>query len=179
MAYKYCQHVRENGLYCCSGAVKGRAYCYFHLRTRARRLAMAKAQAKNQQWRLQISPLEDMHAVQSAVMQVLEAVNNEAVDPQRARLMLQGLQQAASNLRSPQAWTRSRFELSEFEESRVDSYPGLEAEFDLPKRIDLDAAPEAVFPPSRAEQTLDSTPTKKRPASVKKTPEPEELAEVG
>jgi hypothetical protein len=179
MAYKYCQHVRENGLYCCSGAVKGRAYCYFHLRTRARRLAMAKAQARNQQWRLQISPLEDMHAVQSAVMQVLEAVNNEAVDPQRARLMLQGLQQAASNLRSPQAWTRSRFELSEFEESRVDSYPGLEAEFDLPKRIDLDAAPEAVFPPSRAEQTSDSTPAKKRPASVKKTSEAEELAEVG
>jgi hypothetical protein len=179
MAFKYCQHVRENGLYCCSGAVKGRAYCYFHLRTRARRLAMAKAQAQNQQWRLQLPPLEDMHAVQSAVMQVLEAVNQEAVDPQRARLMLQGLQQAASNLRSPQAWTRSRFELSEFEESHVDSYPGLEAEFDLPKRVDLDAAPEAVFPPSRAEQASDSAPAKKRPASVKKAPEPEDLAEVG
>ena len=89
MAFKYCQHVRENGLYCGSGAVKGRAYCYFHLRTRARRLAMAKAQAENQQWRLQMPPLEDMHAVQSAVMQVLDAVNQEAVDPQRARLMLQ------------------------------------------------------------------------------------------
>src|SRR5580698_5963766 len=179
MPYKYCQHVRENGLYCGSGAVKGRAYCYFHLRTRARRLAMAKAQAQNQQWRLQMPPLEDMHAVQSAVMQVLDAVNQEAVDPQRARLLLQGLQQAASNLRSPQAWNRSRFELSEFEESHVDSYPGLEAEFDLPKRVDLDAAPEAVFPPSRAE-IAETTAAKKPPAGVKKLKEAEEnLVEAG
>jgi hypothetical protein len=179
MAYKYCQHVRENGLYCCSAAVKGRAYCYFHLRTRAQRLRMAKAQADDERCRLKLPPLEDMHAVQSALMQVLDALDGQAIEPQRARLMLAGLRQAASNLRSPQAWTRSRFELSEFEDTHVDSYPGLEEEFGLPKRVDLDGEPEAVFPPSRAE-VAESMPAKKPPAGVKKVVErEEEIVEAG
>jgi hypothetical protein len=77
------------------------------------------------------------------------------------------------------AWTRSRFELSEFEDRHVDSYPGLEEEFGLPKRVDLDAEPDEVFPLSPAE-VRESTPAKKAPASVKKVNEAEEdLVEAG
>ncbi|HUI83008.1 MAG TPA: hypothetical protein VL240_02225 [Candidatus Binatia bacterium] len=149
MAFKYCQHVKENGTFCSSGALKGRKYCYFHSRLRARRLAMAQAQSQRKPWRLELPPLEDMHAVQMAIIQVVEALAARAVDERRAGLMLYGLQQAASNIRAVHAWLMpSRFELDPDDELRAASYPGLEAEFGLPEKVDLDAAPEEVFPPA-------------------------------
>ena len=148
MAYKYCQHIRENGTFCASGAVKGRAYCYFHLRVRARRLAMAQAQSQEKPWRLELPPLEDMHAVQVALMQVAEGVAQDAIDPHRAGLLLYALQQAASNLRATTGWLMgSPFEVSFDKEGAVVAYPGLESEFGLPPRIDLDARPRELFPP--------------------------------
>lgn len=146
MAYRYCQHVRENGSFCASGAVKGRDYCYFHLRARARRLAMAQAQSQERPWRPELPPLEDMHAVQVALMQVIDALAADAIDPRRAGLMLYALQQAASNI-SNAAWLLpSRFEISSEKKGAVVDYPGLESEFGLPKRIDLDAPPQELFP---------------------------------
>ena len=149
MPYKYCQHVRENGTYCASGAVKGRAFCYFHLRTRARRLAMAQAESQEKTWRMELPPLEDMHAVQVALMQVTDALAADTIDPRRAGLLLYALQQAASNLSNTAAWIMSHpFALRpDDEEATVGDYPGLESEFGLPARIDLDAPPQELFPP--------------------------------
>ena len=148
MPYKYCQHVRENGTFCASGAVKGRAYCYFHLRVRARRLALAQAQSQEQTWRMELPPLEDMHSVQVGLMQVADALAADAIDPRRAGLMLYALQQAATNLSNTTAWLMSsRFALRPDEEATVVEYPGLESEFGLPPRIDLDAPPHELFPP--------------------------------
>jgi len=148
MPFKYCQHVRENGTLCGSGALKGRAYCYFHLRTRARRLALAKANSQEQAWRPDLPPLEDMHAVQVGLMQVIDGLAADALDPHRGALMLYGLQQAATNLRGVQTWLFSRpFELSPEKEGAVVEYPGLEAEFGLPQRINLDAPADQLFPP--------------------------------
>jgi len=150
MAYKYCQHVRENGTFCASGAVKGRAYCYFHLRTRARRLAMAQAESQEKPWRPELPPLEDMHAVQVALMQVADGLAQNAVDPRRAGLLLYALQQAAANLRATTGWLMgSPFQVSFEKEGAVAEYPGLESEFGLPPRIDLDAPPHECFPPPR------------------------------
>jgi len=148
MPYKYCQHVRENGTYCASGAVKGRAFCYFHLRTRARRLAMAQAESQEKTWRMELPPLEDMHAVQVALMQVTDALAADTIDPRRAGLLLYALQQAASNLSNTAAWIMSHpFALRPDEDDTVGEYPGLESEFGLPPRIDLDAPPHELFPP--------------------------------
>jgi len=148
MPYKYCQHVRENGTFCASGAVKGRAYCYFHLRVRARRLALAQAQSQEQTWRMDLPPLEDMHSVQVGLMQVADALAADAIEPRRAGLMLYALQQAATNLSNTTAWLMSsRFALREDEAGRVINYPGLESEFGLPPRIELDAPPRELFPP--------------------------------
>jgi hypothetical protein len=147
MAYKYCQHVRENGTFCASGAVKGRAFCYFHLRTRARRLAMAQAQSQEKPWRPELPPLEDMHSVQVALMQVTDALAADAIDPRRAGLMLYALQQAATNLSNTAAWLMSSpFAVRRDEEGTVIDYPGLESEFGLPPRIDLDTPPRELFP---------------------------------
>jgi hypothetical protein len=133
MPYKYCQHVRENGTLCASGAVKGRAFCLFHLRTRARRLALAQAQSEEKPWRLELPPLEDMHAVQVALMQVANGLAQDAIEPRRAGLLLYALQQAASNLQATGGWLRgSPFEVSSEKEGVVTSYPGLESEFGLP-----------------------------------------------
>ncbi len=148
MAYKYCQHVRENGTFCGSGAVKGRAFCYFHLRVRARRLAMAQAQSQEKTWHPELPPLEDMHAVQVALMQVADGLAQDAIDPRRAGLLLYALQQAASNIRATTGWIiGSPFEVSSAKEGAVVEYPGLESEFGLPPRIDLDAPPHELFPP--------------------------------
>jgi len=149
MAYRYCQHVRENGTFCASGAVKGRDYCYFHSRVRARRLAMAQAQSQEKPWRLELPPLEDMHAVQVALMQVTDALAADAIDPRRAGLMLYALQQAASNISNPAWLMPSRFQVSREKEGAVVDYPGLESEFGLPPRIDLDAPPHELFPSPR------------------------------
>jgi len=183
MSFKYCQHVKENGTFCNSGAMKGRHYCYFHLRLRARRLAMAKARATNTAWRLNLPPLEDLHAVQSSIMQVIDAVANGALDPHRGKLILYGLQQAGSNVRSLNSWlSNSRFAVSEFDDMRAIDYPGLEAEFGLPHHVDLDAPPEDVFPPSPAVETTgdEPAPAKKPPTTVKKlTAAEEDAAKIG
>ncbi len=127
--------------------MKGRDYCYYHVRTRARRLAMAKARAERQPWRLDLPPLEDMYAVQASITNVLEALAAGALDSKRGGLILYGLQQAANNVRLPAWGVDSHYAIHDYEERRVDSYPGLEAEFGLPKNVDLDAVPEDVFPP--------------------------------
>ncbi len=193
MAYKYCQHVRENGTFCGSGAVKGRAFCYFHLRVRARRLAMAQAQSQEKTWHPELPPLEDMHAVQVALMQVADGLAEDVINPRRAGLLLYALQQAASNLRATTGWLMgSPFELSFEKEGTVNNYPGLESEFGLPPRIDLDAPPHELFPPPRPtianmsdeqwrrsrERTLQAT-IANAPAALKKAPETEPSQKTG
>lgn len=145
MPFKYCNHIKENGTYCRAGALRGRDYCYFHLRVRARRLAMAQARAEGNAWNLQLPPLEDMHAVQSSIMQVIEALAAGVVDQRRARLMLQALQMASTNLRSNAWLAPSRFELKPDADFRALSCNTLEKEFALPKRIDIDTPPEVAF----------------------------------
>ncbi len=174
MSFKYCQHVKENGTLCRSAALRGRDYCYFHLRLRGRRMGMAQARARGERWRVQLPALEDMHAVQAGLMQVLDALATDSIDERRAGLLLYGLQQAASNVRAAAGWLgASRFQVSHEDEMRADSYPGLEREFDLPKGLDLDAPPEAAFPP--AEVTVPG----EAPVDFEVTPLDLELAEIG
>ena len=166
MSYKYCQHIKENGIFCSSPAVRSRDYCYFHVRLRARRLAMAKAQSEKRLWRLELPPLEDMYAVQTAIANVLEALAADTIDSKRAGLILYGLQQAANNVRLPAWGMHSHFLTHDYDERRVDHYPGLEAEFGLPKNVDLEASPEAAFP-SPAEPDVETMfPPKKPPVNI-------------
>jgi hypothetical protein len=152
MPFKTCNHVKENGTFCRSAALRGRDYCYFHLRLRGRRLGMAQAQSRRAPWGLDLPPLEDMHSVQVALMQVLDALAAGHLDHRRAGLLLYGLQQAATNLKSVSGWLNaSRFEVKHEDDCRADSYPGLETEFGLPKHLDIDTPPEVAFPPPATE----------------------------
>ena len=151
MSYKYCNHVKEDGTFCRAAALRGRNYCYFHLRARARRLALAKAQSECKPWILRLPPLEDMHAVQVALMEVLDGLAAGHIEQDRAGLLLYGLQQASTNIKSVGAWLGySRFHVREDDEFRADNYPGMEEEFDLPKRVDLETQPKVTYPPLAA-----------------------------
>jgi hypothetical protein len=146
MSSRTCNHITENGSYCRSAALKGRNYCYFHVRLRARQLAMEQAKSQKLPWRLNLPPLEDMPAVQSALMQVMEALAAGCIDERRASLLLYGLQQAATNLKSAAGWLGSRFQSELGSDWHALSYPRLEAEFGLPKRLDIDTPPQVAFP---------------------------------
>ena len=146
MPYKYCQHVKENGTFCNSAALRGRKYCFYHVRSRARKLVMARAAAQNKPAPVDLPPLEDLYAVQVAIQNVLEGLASGTIDRHAAGLMLYGLQQAAANLRDNTWLVGSRFALDEDKDGRCVSYPDLESEFGLPEDIDLDARPDEAFP---------------------------------
>ena len=174
MPYKYCQHVKENGVFCGAAALRSRKYCYFHLRWRGRRLSMAQARSQNKPWNLDLPPLEDMQAVQASIMQVVEALAAGCLDTQRAGLILYGLQQAGTNIKSIQGWMgRSRFDVNPEADLRALTYHALEADFALPRQLDIDTRPEQAFPPPiaptevSAEPALEPAPVKKLPRGVK------------
>lgn len=149
MSIKTCQHVRENGIFCQSPAMHRRNYCHFHMRVIGRRMAMAKARAHNEHWKLTLPPLEDIHSVQVALMHVLDAIADDRIDNRRAGLLLYGLQQASANIQNHPSWIGpSRFAVDpDLDDNYVTSYPDFEQEFSLPKRLDLDIPPEQAFPP--------------------------------
>jgi hypothetical protein len=51
--------------------------------------------------------LENMHAVQSALTQVVEVLAADMIDPNRAQLDLSALCMAADNFKNPAAWCNS------------------------------------------------------------------------
>jgi hypothetical protein len=129
MAIKLCHHIKEDGVFCKSAALNGRDYCFFHLTFRGRRMRAAQHRARSTTWRLELPPLEDLNAVQVAIMQVLDAITGDRIERHDAGLVLYGLQQAASNLRGKEG--RVSFEPGAATESRCVSYDSFEEDFEL------------------------------------------------
>src|SRR5208283_4667980 len=96
MAIKLCHHIKEDGILCKSAALHGRDYCYSHLTFRGRRMRIAQQRARQRPSRLELPPLEDLNAVQVAIMQVLDAITGDRIERHDAALVLYGLQQASS-----------------------------------------------------------------------------------
>jgi hypothetical protein len=144
--YKTCKHIHDTGYFCQSAAVTGRDYCCYHLRYRGRLMRMAQARARNQRFDLRLPPLENMHAVQSALSQLMEALAADMIDPKRAHEIHSILRSAATNFRHPNAWQTSAY-INDQSAPFPNSYEEFEAEFGLPEGIDLTAPPEVAFPP--------------------------------
>lgn len=104
-APKQCEHVRANGEFCGSPALRGRNYCFFHLTQLGRRLRAERARAVASQLDqpesvlLELPVLEDANSIQIALMQVIDAVLNKRLDAKSGGVVLYGLQTASSNLR--------------------------------------------------------------------------------
>ncbi len=185
---KLCRHSMEDGVYCQVPALTGRPYCYRHLRLRGQQMRIARALAQRQSFQLLLPPLEDLNAVQSALIHVTAALAARLLDRHHAGQLLYALQQAASNLRflakaqakaaanlapqagqlaaTPEALGAPPFSPSVGErvgnDRVVEEYPEFEAEFGLPPGLDLTLPPQVAFPPpdkaSAAAQTPSPTP---------------------
>src|SRR5271165_3475222 len=102
--YKTCTHIHDTGGTCNSAAVKDRDYCTYHLRYRARLLRMAQARARGERFDIKLPPLESMHAVQSALSQLAEALAADMIDLKRADKLLNALRVASRNLLKSDKW---------------------------------------------------------------------------
>jgi len=144
--YKTCQHIHDTGHFCQSPAVTHRDYCVFHLRYRGRHLRMAQYRARNERFDLHLPPLENMHAVQSALSQLMEALAADMIEPRRAHEIHSILRSAATNFRHPEAWQATPYTTEQSGTQSV-SYDGFEAEYGLPEGINVDTPPDVAFPP--------------------------------
>jgi hypothetical protein len=100
---RLCRHVKPNGTFCGSAALKREYFCYFHLRDRQRREVMRRASQASVNDAdvfdtLDLPVLEDANAVQVATSAVFHALGARQIRPRRAALMLYALQIAHANL---------------------------------------------------------------------------------
>ena len=145
MKYKTCTYIHDTGYLCQSAAVGGRDYCCYHLRYRGRLMRMAQHRARGERFDLRLPPLENMHAVQSALSQVIEALAADMIDPKRAHAIPPPAQ-ASTNFQHPEAWRASEY-MNDQSAAYPTSYEEFEAEFGLPEDLDLGTPPEVAFPP--------------------------------
>lgn len=105
-AARRCEHVKTNGEFCGSPALRGRNYCYFHLTYIARRMRVGAIREIAQRdgyyvgdfLPLDLPLLEDANAIQMALSQIIDSVVHHGIDLKRAGLVLYALQTASQNL---------------------------------------------------------------------------------
>ncbi len=141
MSVPICHHLKEDGVYCGSPALKDRDYCYFHLNLRGRRLKAARARRRGDNPPLNLPFPEDMHAVQVSLAEILWAVAEHRIDRKDAGIMLYTLQLASTNLNQTPRWQGERTAVENTRPLRALSDPGFEQRFDLPAHADLDTLP--------------------------------------
>ncbi len=94
-----CRHVKADGVYCGSPALRDRKYCYYHLMERARRLRRARALRDNQPYRLEIQSLDNPYAIRAAISDIAQALAAGQLDARVAGKLLYAIQLAASTNR--------------------------------------------------------------------------------
>jgi hypothetical protein len=161
--YKTCTYIHDTGYLCQSAAVGGRDYCCFHLRYRGRLMRMAQYRARGERFDLRLPPLENMHAVQSALSQLMEALAADMIDPKRAQAIHSILRTAANNFKHPEAWRASEY-LNDQSAAFPASYQEFEAEYGLPEGIDLNAPPKLPSPRPNLQRKKGAPPLSASPA---------------
>ena len=99
---RHCEHVKTNGHFCGSPAMRGRSYCFYHLNLAGQRLRAEQFAARGQGFVPELPPLEDAASIQIALMQVNEWLLRGMIDHRTAGLVLYSLQTASCNLRNIQ-----------------------------------------------------------------------------
>ena len=142
MEFRTCTYIHDDGNLCNSAAVTDRNLCFYHLDHRARLMRMAQYRARGQRFDLQLPPLESMHAVQSALTQLSEALAADMIELKRADRLIRVLNLASRNLLKADKWPASPYH-SEQPAPAVN----LTANYGLPNDLDLNTLPEHAFPP--------------------------------
>ncbi len=138
-----CHHVKEDGTYCGSPALRDRKYCYYHLIQRGRRLRRARALRDQVNYRLDLPPLEDLASVQVALSEVIQALGSGQLDQRTGGKMLYGIQQAVSLMKyraqleaaQPQAEPEQAPAVAA---AHIQEYPGFEQEYSINPGGDVD-----------------------------------------
>ncbi len=99
-------------------------------------MRMAQYRARGQRFDLQLPPLESMHAVQSALTQLSEALAADMIELKRADRLIRVLNLASRNLLKADKWPASPYH-SDQPAPAVD----LTATYGLPNDLDLMGAP--------------------------------------
>ncbi len=145
--YKTCTHAYDSGRTCKSAAATGREFCGYHLRYRGRLLRMAQFRARHQHFDITLPPLDSLCSIQSALSQVAEALAADMIDPRRAMGLLKALRFAKKNLKDGLKDDSSHWHDTPYLTEDATAYDNFEADYGLPKGIDLTAPPEVAFPP--------------------------------
>ncbi len=127
--YPQCRHLRPGGTTCNSPSVKGSYWCYFHSRLHERQTVLHSLRLPNGRFApaetvdygtfpvrsageraegetaihsatLDLPPVEDAASIQLALIDVLQALAANQLDPKRAGLLLYGLQVASVNVKN-------------------------------------------------------------------------------
>jgi len=181
MPYRTCDHLKEDGVYCSSPALRDQRYCFFHLNIRARRVQAARARMHGDPRRFQMPILDNMHAVQSGIQQVVDAIADDRIDNRRAGLLLYALQQAASGLRSTPEWKGQRPEIAPEEPLRALEIHSLQNQFALPFDTDLEGSPDVAAAQIEATLALplDARPSQTQQPSLARVPARESQGAAG
>ncbi len=95
-----CHHIMPTGAKCHSPALRGKPYCYFHIRLHT----LTRKPGPSPEEPINFSDLADRGNIQTALGQVLDALSSSRLAPRHAGLLLYGLQIASHNCeRGPEA----------------------------------------------------------------------------
>jgi len=133
-------------------------------------MRMAQAGAANRDFELALPALDDLAAVQSALQQVIHALAANRIEVSRARQLTSALRFYAENFKHKDSWHDSPYHSTE-----PISYDNFEAEFGLPKDLDLSLSPQAAFPPHAPQPVATTEPNEKE--RVAASPVPPDLAD--
>jgi len=171
MQYETCRHVKEDGTYCGSPALRDRKYCYYHLMQRGRRLRRARALRDNLPYRLEIQSLDNLYAVRAALTEIAQALAAGQLDPRTAGKLLYAIQQVSATNRRIEQLEAAQLENkkdakdrvpevrarlsganlgSRYDDARIQEFPEFEKQLGLPPGADLDAETDAV--PQQADE---------------------------
>ena len=148
MQYQTCSHIKEDGVYCGSPALRDQKYCHYHLQQRGRRLRRARALRDNLPYQIDIQSLDNPYAVRNAITEVAQALAAGQLDQAVAGKILYAIQQAASmnkliaqiEAAQPQEQAPGRTTAI----SRPSEDPDFAGRFDIPPGSDIDAELEVV-----------------------------------
>jgi len=116
-----CTHIKVNGTPCGSPSLRGEVFCYFHQR-------MIRGVATPPKSRLHpIAQIEDEEAIQTSLMEIINALVRNTIDFKRAQLILRALQIASRNAPRVHFRVHSNEMISE-----IPNYPATPA---APKRV--------------------------------------------
>jgi len=176
MQYETCHHVKEDGAYCGSPALREHKYCYYHFTQRLRRLRRARALRDNVPYRLDIPSLDSPYAVRNAISEIAQAIAAGQLEPLAAGKLLYAVQLASSNNRRIEMMEAAQLEQKKDAKAddspRVQEFPEFEKQFGLAPGADLDAETDAVLQKAdeearlRQRDTLPEPPPGVRPGCV-------------